>query len=258
VTADQMDTALLDDRAHRLASGGEYRWRHAQTAHFVLHFDSGIFAVKVARLAEFYYRYISADLRGAQDRMQGRSHIFIFRKESEWKEFLARHGGGASEWAFSFVAGPLMFLQQAGDTSSSMEVLGHEMTHLVMNRFFTHPLPLWLNEGIAEWYEEFAWAEFKGIKKSRRAQFKDLRTPMPLEVILGLSSYPSQVAAVHIFYGTSKALVGFLQLGAGKPAAFVPYLNDMAGGMDNIEALQKHYGYASIDALEKDFLKFVR
>lgn len=258
VGADAMDVALLDERAKRLLQGDGYSWRHAQTDHFVLHFDSGIFASKVARLAEFYYGYISADLAGAKDRMEGRSHIFIFRKEREWKEFMARDGGGVSEWAFSFVSGPAMYLQQAGDTSSSMDVLGHEMTHLVMNRFFTHRLPLWLNEGIAEWYEEFAWSAYKGVKKSRRAQFKRMTRPLPLDPLMRSVAYPQPAEAVHLFYETSKALVGFLQLGAGKPDAFVPYLNDIASGMNPNAALEKHYGYASVAALEKDFAKFIK
>ena len=83
------------------------------------------------------------------------------------------------EWTFSRVEGPVMFLQQAENTSSSGDVLAHEMTHLVMNRFFERRRPLWLNEGLAEYYGEFAYSAFKGVKKSKRAQFGRLANAVP-------------------------------------------------------------------------------
>jgi hypothetical protein len=99
----QVDRALLTPRASRLVDAPEFKWRHAQTEHFVVHYENGIFAAKVARLAEFFYDFISADLQGAQDRVSGRSHLFIFRNEKDWQTFQQKlHGGrswsGPSPW----------------------------------------------------------------------------------------------------------------------------------------------------------------
>ena len=59
----------------------DFRWRHLQTEHFIIHHDQLMFAAKVARLGEQFYAAIAADLPGLQDRIvPARSHIFIFRK----------------------------------------------------------------------------------------------------------------------------------------------------------------------------------
>lgn len=257
ITPDQMDRALLSPRARRLVEAPEFKWRHAQTDHFVVHYENGIFAAKVARMAEFFYTFIAADLQGAEDRARDRSHIFIFRNEKDWKTFQRVYWEGGLEWSFSMVEGPVMYLQQADNVSSSAEVLGHEMTHLVINRFFTQRLPLWLNEGMAEWYGEFAYAAFKGIKKSKRAQFQGLRSTIPVPQLLEMTSYPADPNAVRYFYDTSKHVVGFLQL-ERPPEKFVPFVNALMQGADAAGALTDVYGFVGAADFADQFEKFRR
>ena len=157
-----------------------YDWKHAQTEHFVIHYEQAIFARKVARMAEFFYAFIAQDLQGAKDLVSGRSHIFIFRSEKRWKEFV-RQAGDVPAWTFSHVEGTVMFLQQADNTSSSGDVLAHETTHLVMNRFFRKRCPLWLNEGLAEYYRRVRLLGVQGGQESKRTQFNRLANPFPLE-----------------------------------------------------------------------------
>lgn len=257
ITAEQMDQTLMTPLAKRLLPAPEFKWRHAQTEHFVVHYENGIFAAKVARMAEFFYTYISADLQGASDRMKARSHIYIFRNEKDWRTFQRVYWERALEWSFSMVQGPVMYLQQADNLSSSAEVLGHEMTHLVLNRFFTGEIPVWLNEGMAEWYGEFAYAAFKGIKKSKRAQFQGLRSTIPVLQLMGLSSYPADPESVRLFYDTSKHVVGFLQL-ERPPEKFVPFVNKMMEGGDAGAALVDIYGFSSAADFASQFDKFRR
>lgn len=257
VAADQVDRAQLTPRASRLVDAAEFKWRHAQTEHFVVHYENGIFATKVARLAEFFYDFIAADLQGAQDRVSGRSHIFIFRNEKDWRTFQQNYMEGELEWAFSMVEGPVMYLQQADNLSSSAEVLGHEMTHLVVNRFFNQRIPLWLNEGMAEWYGEFAYAAFKGVKKSKRAQFQGLRSIVPVLDLIRASSYPSDTESVRYFYDTSKHVVGFLQM-ERPPEKFVPFVKALMDGADTATALSDVYGFAGADDFARAFDKFRR
>ena len=174
-----MDTRALNDRGRKALALPGIGWKHAQTEHFVLHYEQAIFARKVARMADFFYSYIAEDLQGAQDRVDGRSHIFIFRNPKRWDE-MRKAFEDTPEWTFSLVQGTTMLLQQADDTTRSGDILAHEMTHLVVNRFFTGRLPIWLSEGLAEYFEEFAYSAMKGIKKSKRAQFQRLRFEYPL------------------------------------------------------------------------------
>jgi hypothetical protein len=257
ITVDQVDQTLLTSRGQAVLASSAFTWRHAQTEHFVVHFENGIYASKVARMAEFFHTYVSADLQGAADRLSGRSHVFIFRNEKDWRRFQTDHGQPGLEWSFSMVEGPVMYLQQAGNASDSAEVLGHEMTHLVVNRFIEGRLPLWLNEGLAEWYGEFAYAAFKGVKKSKGAQFKRMSVSIPLADLLHAGSYPADPKAVPAFYAVSKHLVGFLQL-KQPPEKFVPFVRAMAGGATVESGLTEVYAFADLQDFAKQFDKFCR
>ncbi len=227
-------------------------WKHAQTPHFVLHYEQAIFARKVARLSEFFYSFIAGDLQ-TPDRIGGRSHIFIFQSPARWQA-LRQILPDVPAWSFSQVRGSMMLLQQADDTSSSGDVLAHEMTHLVLNRFLAGACPLWLNEGLAGYYGEFAYAAFKGIKKSRKAQFPRLERPYPTAELLNTEGYPADLDA---FYTTAKYVVGFLLL-KHDPNCFPRYLNDVLAGTDSQTALQTHYGFKDQAEFERAFLRFAR
>lgn len=256
VTREEVDSALLSPMGKRLLDDPRFKWLHAHTTHFVIHYERKIFAAKVARQAEFFYNFIAQDLKSAQDRMQHRSHIFIFRDEKDWKYFISDYEVSI-EWAFSMVNGMVMYLQQADSSGDSSAVLGHEMTHLVFNRFYPGRIPVWLNEGTAEWYGEFAYAAFKGIKKSKRQVFRRINTVYPVESLMAMSTYPADPLAVRAFYETSKFLVGYMQLNY-PPEKFEPFLADMASGAEAEASLQKHYGVPSLAEFSKAFQKFVR
>ena len=254
VAAENVDLDALTDRGRQILNLPDIEWKHAQTEHFVIHYEQAIFARKVARMAEFFYSYIAQDLQGAQDNVSGRSHIFIFRSEKRWKEFAAT-AGDVPDWTFSQVEGTAMFLQQAENTSSSGDVLAHETTHLVINRFFEKRCPLWLNEGLAEYYRVFAYSAYKGVKKSKRAQFGRLANPFELDELLYTQIYPHENARVASFYATAQYFVAFLLL-EHQPQAFMPFVDDLMEGVDVKLALSKHYGLESMDEIQKQFNKF--
>lgn len=248
------DIALLDNPA--------YKWQHLQTEHFILHHDQKMFAAKVARLGEQFYQAIAADLPQMKDRLAPvRSHIFIFRDARSWQTVVA-NTPGLDPWAASFVRGPVMYLQEIGTgTADKMGTLAHEMTHLVFNRFLPIRLPLWLNEGLAEYYGEFAYRAARGMGQGKRNAFPPLARWTPLTELLHATSYPlstdPKVDAVGPFYATGKYLVGFLQL-KQPPAKWDEFFNRLLAGDDPLAALLETYGWADIAALEKVFAQFAR
>jgi hypothetical protein len=256
ITREEVEIASLDSVGKNLLDDPAFKWQHGQTPHFVIHYERKIFAAKVARQAEYFYDFIGQDLVSATDRTTNRSHIFIFRDEKDWKYFI-QSNEIAMEWAFAFVNGMTMYLQQAENAGSSAGVLGHEMTHLVFNRYYTGRLPVWLNEGTAEWYGEFAYSAFKGVKKSKRQVFRRISTVFPIPQLVVMTAYPADQQAIHSFYETSKFLVGYLQLNY-PPEKFGTFISDMAGGSGLELALQKNYGINSIVDLESAFRKFIR
>jgi len=249
VAEDKMDLRTLTPLGRMALDLPGMKWTHAQTDHFVLHYERSTFARKVGRMGEFMYTFIGTDLHVKAQQNEGRSHIFIFRNEKEWRQFL-RTSLVSTEWAFSLVQGPAMFLQQNKDTTSSGAVLAHEMTHLVINRFFNGTPPLWLNEGLAQWYEEFGYAAFKGIKKSKRAQFDDFKYRYPVSQILTLDRYPSTQAGVRAFYETSKYLVGLLMI-KWPPEQIVPFTEHLIQGADIYQEFEENYQLSLSDLIDK-------
>ena len=244
------DAALLDDR--------RFHWRHLRTPHFILHHDQKMFASKVARMGEQFYSSIAADLPGLADRITpAPSHIFIFRDPRDWQSVLAAEPGVES-WAASFVRGQVMYLQETGmSASDKMSTLAHEMTHLVFNRFLPVRLPLWLNEGLAEYYGEFAYRAAKGMGQSKSNAFRPLRAWTPLESLLSATDYPANPADVASFYSTSKYLVGFLLLRHPREK-WDRFLVRLLAARPPTESLLEVYGWPDIAAAERDFAKFAR
>ena len=236
----------------------DFRWRHLQTEHFIIHHDQRMFAAKVARLGEQFYAAIAADLPGLQDRIvPARSHIFIFRNDRDWQTIVAGTAG-LDEWTASFVRGPVMYLEQTGPAAADrMATLAHEMTHLVLNRFVPVRLPLWLNEGLAEYYGTFAYRDAKGLGQSPVNAFRPLKDPLPLAELLAAAGYPADAAELRRFYATSKYLAGFLLL--RQPQEKWPEFFARAAAGDNATAaLLETYGWADWTAMEKSFKAFIQ
>lgn len=233
-------------------------WKHLQTEHFVLHHDQKIFAAKVARLGEQFYAAISADLPNLRDRAApARSHIFIFRDPRDWQSVVAGMPG-LEPWTASFVRGQVMYLQETGTgVADKMETLAHEMTHLVFNRFLPVRLPLWLNEGLAEYYGEFAYRAAKGMGQSRRDAFRPLRHWTPLADLFAATDYPADPAEIARFYATSKYLVGYLLLKQPRDR-WDAFFGRAAAGEPALPALLETYGWADVAAAEQDFARFAR
>jgi hypothetical protein len=251
------DRVCLMDQGGRTLGLKEFKWHHAQTTHFVLHYENSIFAQKVARMAEFFYDYISDDMKVTKDLRGGRSHIFIFNSKKDWDLFQSKYSENPSKWVASWVKGTEMFLQQTGGGSDAADTLGHEMTHLIINRFFDGDPPLAINEGLAEWYGEFAYAAFKGVKKSKKQEFKRFDGAIPLPTLLAAQNYPDDEQMVRRFYLTAKYFVGFLMIERPQEK-FAPFFADLTAGTPVQAALEKHYGLSSAAALEKEFTKFVK
>jgi hypothetical protein len=258
VARDAVDHAGLLPADVAMLEQADFRWRHLQTHHFVVHYERKTFATRVARMGEQFYDAISGDLPALQDRMDPRrSHIFIFRKPRDWQTVVA-NTPGLEPWAASFVRGQAMYLQEIGrGKADKMSMLAHEMTHLVVNRFLTVRLPLWLNEGLAEYYGEFAYRRARGLTHRERNVFKALRDRTPLADLIAATDYPADPAEVARFYATAKQLVGWMlwKLPREKWTAF---LTRIMAGERATAALLDTYGWTDIDDLATEFADFNR
>jgi len=204
------------------------KWHHAETAHFVIHFHKRIDAQKVARQAEFYYEQVKKDLQVEKDRFDRKSHIFLFEKEEEWHQFVA--DAKFMEWAAGVSSrSELYFLSRKGSGDFAAGTLAHEMTHCIFYRFVPRRIPMWLNEGFAEFESGNAYAKFKGIGGGNRGSGRGGAAGYPLQKLLAAKEYPKDRNDVHEFYRTSERLVRFLITKLDRNR-FVPLVMKIADG----------------------------
>ena len=202
-------------------------WRHAETPHFVIHYRKIIDAKKVARQAEFYYQQVKSDLQATEDRFDRKNHLFQFEKPEEWQKFVK--DAEVPEWAVGFASRSELFFLSRQHDNFAAGTLAHEITHCIFHRFVPHRIPMWLNEGFAEFESGNAYAKFKGIGGGARANVRHGPSKFPLQKLLTTTAYPEDKSDVSEFYATSARLVRFLITKFDRKQ-FLPLVNKIAEG----------------------------
>lgn len=232
-------------------------WKHAETANFVYHFFHGFVATPVSVEAEFYYRVIAQELRRDTSSWERKSQIFIFENVADWRAF--QEHAQLDPWTAGIHAGDCLFIQRDPEYKFKGRTLGHETAHLVVHRFFGSGVPLWLDEGYAEYAAIRGYASFlraRGYSAKPSSELLALVDFIPLKTLSELLAYPTEIQKVRAFYVESEKLVRFLS--ATDPAQFLVFFDALAKGHRFESALGKSYGsrFPSLDALEGEFKKY--
>jgi tetratricopeptide (TPR) repeat protein len=143
----------------------------------------------------------------------------------------------------------------------SSDVLGHEFAHLLLDRH-VEPLPLWLDEGIAELV---ATGDMRqggvGAPNSAYLSLLQQHTWLPLPSLLstGLTSpgYRDEALA-PIFYAQAWALVHYLELADGGEQAWrlTAFVGLLTRGVSDADAAAQAFG--DTDALKRRLDDYVR
>jgi Sel1 repeat len=150
---------ILDDRSkvvpfgpHGAAIIKRYPWKHAETEHFIVHYLGEPEARLTVQYIEGAYVIVTQLLNLDPQRGPAKSHVFVF-PEREWKNYLTAESLPPILAGFAYKT-ELLLGEAAGrqDRAESIKVLCHEVTHTLVSRFYGgRRLPLWLNEGLAEY-----------------------------------------------------------------------------------------------------------
>ena len=236
-------------------------WKHAETEHFILHFFRTFIAAPVSVEAEFYYRYISADLQASPRSSTyaggtGKAHIYLFESREDWGVF--RKAAFLETWTGAVHIDGALFVPRYPEFKWKGNALGHEISHLLVNRFVGTRLPLWLKEGYAEDVSSRGNSAFYRAR-GYLARPLELIPPgfMPLARLTTLPAYPPD-AEIKTFYRESRALTAFLSADGNKPK-FLKMFTAIAQGMPFSTALSSAYGsrWPSLDAMEVVFKKYM-
>ena len=232
-------------------------WKHAESAHFVYHFFESFVAAPVSVEAEFFYSIVAKELGRDTAQWERKCHVFIFDKQDDWNQF--KLSGQLDPWTGGLCAGGELFLVRDSKLKWKGDTLGHEVTHLIVHRFVGTGVPLWLNEGFAEYAASRGYASFwraRGYKANPRSQAVNPAQWIPVTTLTSMVSYPGDELQVVTFYNESERLVRFLSA-TDKPG-FLKFFEAMAQGNRFDTALNKGFSnkFFNTDALEKAFKEY--
>ncbi len=227
-------------------------WKHAESAHFVYHFFQSFVAAPVSVEAEFFYTVVAKELGRDTSQWERKCHIYIFEKPADWEQF--KTAGQLDPWTGGLHVSGELFIVRDPQAKWKGDTLGHEVTHLVLHRYFGPGIPLWLNEGFAEYTASRGYAAFwraRGYKARPRAQAVDPAQWIPLAELTAGTAYPVDVLKVGVFYNESERIVRFLS-GVDK-AGFQRFMEALAQGNRFDTALSKGFPgkFSDLAALER-------
>ena len=185
------------------------QWKHAETEHFIYHFVHSYVATPISVEAEFHYRVIAKELERDQPPGDIKSHIYIFETPDDWRQFQAY--GQLEPWTGGIQSMGSLFILRNPKYKFAGNVLGHEIVHLFVHRFYSEGVPCWLNEGLAQYISKSAHSSYQrargyiGKPHSRAIAARDL---IPLSNLMAMTHPPSE--NVENFYDESERLVRFL------------------------------------------------
>ena len=229
-------------------------WKHAETKNFVYHFFSGFIAGPVSVEAEFYYGGVAKELEKDTAQWERKSHIFIFEKPEDWAVFQQK--GALDPWTGGLHCQGELFIVRDPAVKWKGSTLGHEVAHLVVHRFFGNGVPLWLNEGYAEYASSRNYAAFyraRGYSSKPRSRPLPPGQFIPLAQLTSLVAYPQDVLQVAAFYTESEKLARYLS--SVDKRGFGVFFDALSKGNRFDSALAKGFGsrFSSVDALETEF-----
>ena len=209
------------------------QWKHGETEHFIYHFVNSYVVTPISVEAEFHYRVVAKELQREQPAGDTKSHIYIFERPADWQQF--QSAGRLEKWTGGIHSQGSLFILRNPAYKFSGNLLGHEISHLVLHRFYSDGIPCWLDEGFAQFVSKGAHASYqraRGYLAKPRSQAIATNELIPLDRLVAMTQPPSD--NVETFYDQSERLVRFL--------AFTnkPNFLDVAGCAGPASAVRVH------------------
>src|SRR5256885_14304978 len=228
------------------------QWKNGETEHFIYHFGHTYVAAPISVEAAFPYRVVAKELQRDQPLTDIKSNVYIFERPEDWQQFQGL--GELEKWTGGIHSQGSLFILRNPEQKFSGNVLGHEIVHLVLHRFYSDGIPCWLNEGIAQYISKSAHASYqraRGYVSKPHAEAIAADDIIPLATLARLTRPPSD--NVETFYDESERLVRFL-VATDKPS-FLTLLDTLGRHQPFEAALPRSYPtkFSTIAVLEEKF-----
>lgn len=134
-------------------------------------------------------------------------------------------------------------------------VIPHEVNHTIFASHFRRPVPRWADEGAATLFEHRS-EQARQLATLNRVVRTSRR--IPLQQLLTMTEYPDDMQDVFTLYAEGFSLARYLveRKGAMGRRTYLAFLED-AHRTSWSQAIHKHYGYESVDALEEQWTDWI-
>ena len=231
------------------------QWKHGETEHFIYHFVDSFVVTPLSVEAEFHYRVVAKELQREPPIGDTKSHIYIFQQPADWQQF--QKLGRLEPWTGGIHSQGSLFIVRNPAYKFSSNVLGHEIAHLILHRYYPDGIPCWLDEGFAQYVSKGARASYQRARNyisKAHSQAIGADNLIPLPALTAMTYPPSD--RVETFYDESERLVRFLA--STDKASFLAFLDAVARHQPVDSALVQSYNgkFLTLTALEEQFQEY--
>lgn len=233
-------------------------WVEQKGSHFIVYFKTDEkFAKNVLRHAERYYSNIGNDLGYTRfsDFWQWDHRVKIYIHTTQ-EEFLK--ATGRNNWSHGYANYETKEIHSYIWNEGFVEsLLPHEITHLVFRDYvgFKGEIPLWLDEGIAQWEEP---EKRKIVREVMRSYLNDGYVyPIAHLSTLDVRNVKLSIAA-QLFYVQAMSIIDFLIKSYGSNG-FVTFCRELRDGKSLDDALRFSYPLKikSLSELEEQWKSYI-
>jgi len=235
-------------------------WQELKGDHFIIYYDkNGDFAKETLRFAETYYTRIASDLGYARHsdfwQWENRVEIYLYPTEAEYLKATGQPAWskGVANYTDKKISS---FVWSQGFQDS---LLPHEIAHLIFRDFvgFKGEVPLWLDEGVAQWQEPRA----RQMARQAGHQVYTERGILPFDDFTEVNTTKLDTfseKSVHQFYMQALSVVDYLIQYKGTQV-FAEFCRQLREGKGLNEALGFAFGgdLLNLDALQNKWIKYV-
>ncbi len=240
----------------RAAPATAEKWIEVRSPHFVVVSNAG---EKQARQAADQFEQFRVVFQTAlpKVRLDPGQPVIIFavKNEKNLKDLLPQYWErkGSAHPAGVFVPGRdkhyVALRLDAGDEEDRFHIVYHEYVHVLVNLNFEW-IPLWLNEGLAEFYANARVTNKEALVGRPSEYHLDLLKQsklLSMDALLAAdhnSPYYNEANRVNVFYAESWALTHYLILDArkGHQKELLDYMALIAQGASTADAFRKVFG----------------